>query len=115
MTEAQSNVTFPLLPLDDDVVLPGMVVPVDISDSEVRAAVDAARAGAEGAATGPGIRSAGKPRVLIVPRTDGDYAAIGTVAVIEQVGRTPEGEPAAVLRGTARARVGTGTTGPGAA
>ncbi|KIH97906.1 Lon protease [Streptomonospora alba] len=117
MTEAQSNATFPVLPLDDEVVLPGMVVPVDISDSEVRAAVDAARAGTEGAAKAPGIRSgsAAKPRVLIVPRLDGNYAAVGSVAVIEQIGRTPEGEPAAVLRGTARARVGSGTTGPGAA
>ncbi|NYI98029.1 ATP-dependent Lon protease [Streptomonospora nanhaiensis] len=115
MTEAQSSATFPVLPLDEDVVLPGMVVPVDISDSEVRAAIDAARAGGEGAARVPGIRSTGKPRVLIVPRVDGNYAAIGTVAVVEQVGRTPEGEPAAVLRGTARARVGSGTAGPGAA
>ncbi|MDT0302202.1 endopeptidase La [Streptomonospora wellingtoniae] len=115
MTEAQSNATFPVLPLDDEVVLPGMVVPVDIGDSEVRAAVDAARAGGDSAAKGPGVRSAAKPRVLIVPRSDGNYAAVGTVAVIEQVGRTPEGEPAAVVRGTARARVGSGTTGPGAA
>ncbi|QBI55728.1 endopeptidase La [Streptomonospora litoralis] len=115
MTEAQSDATFPVLPLDDDVVLPGMVVPVDISDSEVRAAVDAARAVSDGSEKGPGVRSASKPRVLIVPRIDGNYAASGTVAVIEQVGRTPEGEPAAVLRGTARARVGSGTTGPGAA
>ncbi|RNL85521.1 endopeptidase La [Halostreptopolyspora alba] len=119
MTEAQSSVTLPVLPLDDDVVLPGMVVPVDISETEVRAAVDAARAGDDSAAKVPGIRSAsGKgnhSRVLIVPRVDGSYATVGTVAVIDQVGRTPEGEPAAVLRGVARARVGGGTTGPGAA
>ncbi|MBB6173117.1 ATP-dependent Lon protease [Nocardiopsis mwathae] len=131
MSEAQSSVTLPVLPLDGDVVLPGMVVPVDISASEVRAAIDAAQAGSAGdtgddrGAKVPGITSAGnavnsgtkagKPRVLIVPRIDGSYAGVGTVAVIEQVGRTPEGEPAAVLRGTARARVGSGTTGPGAA
>ncbi|GAA3753493.1 ATP-dependent Lon protease [Spinactinospora alkalitolerans] len=115
MTDTQSGVTLPVLPLDDDVVLPGMVVPVDISDSEVRSAVEAAQAVGDGAAKPPGIRSASKPRVLIVPRVDGSYAGVGTVAVIEQVGRTSDGEPAAVLRGTARARVGSGTTGPGAA
>ncbi|MFC4560335.1 endopeptidase La [Nocardiopsis mangrovi] len=114
MTEEQSTVTLPVLPLDDDVVLPGMVVPVDISDSEVRAAIDAAQASGPGARV-PGVRSTTKPRVLIVPRIDGTYAPFGTVAVIEQVGRTPEGEPAAVVRGAARARVGSGTTGPGAA
>ncbi|MDA2811885.1 endopeptidase La [Nocardiopsis sp. RSe5-2] len=115
MTEAQTGVTLPVLPLDDDVVLPGMVVPVDISDSEVRAAIDAARAGHDGGAQVPGIRSQSKPRVLIVPRIDGSHTGTGTVAVVEQVGRTPQGDPAAVLRGTARARVGSGTTGPGAA
>ena len=47
MTE---SLNLPVLPLDDAVVLPGMVVPVDLSDGEVRAAVDAARAGAAGQA-----------------------------------------------------------------
>ncbi|GAA1078035.1 endopeptidase La [Nocardiopsis composta] len=117
MSEAHTGATLPVLPLDDDVVLPGMVVPVDMSDSEVRAAVEAAQAAKEGGPAVPGIRSSagGKPRVLIVPRIDGSYAGVGTVALVEQVGRTPQGEPAAVLRGTARARVGAGTTGPGAA
>ncbi|MCT9933397.1 endopeptidase La [Planotetraspora sp. A-T 1434] len=92
----------PVLPLDDEVVLPGMVVPLDLSDSEVRAAIDAARA-------------SGESRVLLVPRVDGRYGAIGVSAVVEQVGRLPGGEPAAVVRGVDRMRVGTGTTGPGAA
>ena len=34
--------TLPMLPLDDVVVLPGMVVPLSLSESEVRAAVEAA-------------------------------------------------------------------------
>jgi len=34
--------SFPVLPLDDVVVLPGMVVPVELDAPEVRAAVDAA-------------------------------------------------------------------------
>jgi ATP-dependent Lon protease len=98
------SLILPVLPLDDEVVLPGMVVPLDLSDSEVRAAIDAARAS-----------GGNKPRVLLVPRIDGRYGAVGVQAVVEQVGRLPGGEPAAVVRGVDRVRVGTGTTGPGAA
>ena len=54
-------------------------------------------------------------KVLVVPRLDGRYAAVGTVAVLEQVGRLPSGEKAAVVRGEVRARIGSGVTGPGAA
>jgi ATP-dependent Lon protease len=102
--------TLPVLPLDDTVVLPGMVVPIDLSDAESRAAVEAARA-----PYGTGVRSESKPRVLLVPRLNGRYAAVGTLGVIEQEGRLPGGGPGAVVRGVARVRVGTGTTGPGAA
>ena len=104
-----ANLTLPVLPLTDGVLLPGMVVPVEL-DSEAQAAVDAARAAVSEAG---GIRS--EPRVLVVPRLDGGYAAVGTVAVLDQVGRLPGGEPGALLRGTGRARVGHGVTGPGAA
>jgi ATP-dependent Lon protease len=34
---------------------------------------------------------------------------------MEQIGRLPRGEQAAVVRGTSRVRIGTGTTGPSAA
>ena len=37
------TLTLPVLPLDDDVVLPGMVVPIELTDNEVRGAIDAAR------------------------------------------------------------------------
>jgi ATP-dependent Lon protease len=104
-----ANLTLPVLPFTDGVLLPGMVVPVEL-DSEAQAAVDAARTA--GSAAG-GIRS--EARVLVVPRLDGKYAAIGTVAILDQVGRLPTGEPGALLRGTSRARVGHGVTGPGAA
>jgi ATP-dependent Lon protease len=104
-----ANLTLPVLPLTDGVLLPGMVVPVEL-DSEAQAAVDAARTAGD---TVGGVRS--EPRVLVVPRLDGAYAAVGTVAVLDQVGRLPSGEPGALLRGTARARVGHGVTGPGAA
>jgi ATP-dependent Lon protease len=104
------TLTLPVLPLDDAVVLPGMVVPIDLSDPEARAAVEAARA-----PYGTGVSSEAKPRVLLVPRLNGKYAAVGTIGVIEQEGRLPGGEPGAVVRGAARVKVGTGTTGPGAA
>ncbi|MCW2881445.1 MAG: Endopeptidase La [Sphaerisporangium sp.] len=99
------SLILPVLPLDDEVVLPGMVVPLDLSDTEVRAAIDAARASSKQS----------KPRVLLVPRIDGKYGAVGVAAVVEQVGRLPGGEPAAVLRGVERVRIGSGTAGPGAA
>jgi len=97
-----------MLPLDDVVVLPGMVVPLSLDEPEVRAAVEAAQASHN-------PDSADAPRLLLVPRLDGKYAAVGTVGVIEQIGRLRGGEKAAVVRGTARVRIGTGTTGPGAA
>ena len=108
------QLTLPVLPLDDEVVLPGMVVPLETSQQEVRAAIDAARMPA--AARVPGIRSEAKPRVLLVPRlADRGLAGVGTLAVVDQEGRLPGGEPGAVLRGISRVRIGSGTTGSGAA
>jgi ATP-dependent Lon protease len=106
-----STVTLPVLPLSDGVVLPGMVVPVALDDPEVQAAVDAAQASAQSGSDGP----AEPARILLVPRLDGRYAAVGALATLEQVGRLPGGQPAAVVRATARVRIGAGTTGPGAA
>src|ERR1700755_2304046 len=80
--------TLPVLPLDDEVVLPGMVVPIELSDTEVRGAIEAARN--RGLGRGPGIRSEEKSQVLIVPRIgDKGLAGTGTLAVIAQVGRLP--------------------------
>ncbi len=119
MASTSTSLTLPVLPLDDDAVLPGMVVPLDLSDPEVRAAVEAAQAAVrDSGARAPGIRtvaSARKARLLLVPRIDGNYGAIGTLASIEQVGRLADGEAAALVRGVRRVRIGAGTTGPGAA
>ncbi|WP_042365156.1 endopeptidase La [Streptacidiphilus neutrinimicus] len=119
MASTSGTLTLPVLPLDDDAVLPGMVVPLDLSDQDVRAAVEAAQAAVrETGAHAPGIRTvanARKARVLLVPRVDGEYGAIGTVATVEQVGRLADGDPAALVRGVRRVRIGAGTTGPGAA
>ena len=107
MASLSTPLTLPVLPLDDEVVLPGMVVPLDLSDTDVRAAVEAAQAAARS--------DGGKPRVLLVPRIDGTYAGIGTLGTVEQVGRLSDGDPGALIRGVRRVRVGAGTTGPGAA
>jgi ATP-dependent Lon protease len=104
------NVSLPVLPLDDIVVLPTMVVPVEMSGAEIRAAIEAAQL----SASTPGAADA-KPQVLLVPRLGGKYAPVGTLGVIEQTGRLPSGELAAVIRGMSRVRIGTGTVGPGAA
>jgi ATP-dependent Lon protease len=96
------TLNLPVLPLDDVVVLPGMVVPVRLADTEARAAIDAAQA-------------SGADQVLLVPRLDGKYAKAGTLGEIEQIGRLPGGAQAAVIRGVGRVLIGAGTTGPGAA
>ncbi|HLU57277.1 MAG TPA: endopeptidase La [Pseudonocardia sp.] len=98
MTE---TLKLPVLPLADSVLLPGMVVPVRLDEPEIQAAVDAA--------------NSVDRKVLVVPRLDGKYPAVGTVAVLEQVGRLPSGDRAAVVRGERRAQIGAGVTGPGAA
>ncbi|MDT4946780.1 MAG: ATP-dependent Lon protease, partial [Pseudonocardiales bacterium] len=94
-------INLPILSLPDTVVLPGMVVPVELDDA-ARAVIDAARAGSEG-------------QLLIAPRLSDRYPVYGAIADIDQVGRLPGGEPVAVLRASARAKIGSGVSGPGAA
>jgi ATP-dependent Lon protease len=101
-----SKQNFPVLFLDDVVVLPGMVVPVELAD-QAQAAVDAARA-ARAASRDP-------LRLLLVPRVDGRTGVVGAVAEVTRTGRLPSGEPGAVLRALHRARIGRGISGPGAA
>jgi ATP-dependent Lon protease len=98
MPELKSQVT-PLLPLTTGVVLPGMVVTIALETDEARSAIAAARSADE--------------TVLLVPRVDGRYARVGTVAQIEDVGRLPSGIEALVVRGLHRARLGTGVPGTG--
>src|ERR1044072_8435005 len=107
MASTSTPLTLPVLPLDDEVVLPGMVVPLDLNDADVRAAVEAAQAAARS--------EPGKPRVLLVPRIDGTYARTGGLGTVEQVGRLADGDPGALIRGRGRVKIGAGTTGPGAA
>ncbi|MDT4901063.1 MAG: ATP-dependent Lon protease [Pseudonocardiales bacterium] len=94
-------ITLPILSLPDLVVLPGMVVPVEL-DGDTRAVIDAASASSDG-------------QLLLAPRLADRYPVYGVVATVEQVGRLPGGAKAAVLRAGARARLGSGVPGPGAA
>ena len=91
------NHVLPLLPLTTGVVLPGMVVTLTIESDEAAAAVEAADGG----------------ELLLVPRLDGRYARIGTVAKVEDVGRLRGGQEALVIRGLHRAAVGLGVPGTG--
>jgi ATP-dependent Lon protease len=91
----------PVLFLDDIVLLPGMVVPIELDEAS-QAAVDAARTSADS-------------ELLIAPRLENRYAAYGVVASVERIGKFRGGSPAAVLRTSVRARIGSGVTGPGAA
>ena len=87
----------PLLPLTQGVVFPQMVVTIALETDEAK------HAGA--AATEAG------GRIVLVPRVDGSYARVGTVAAIESAGDLPNGTRALVIRGVGRARVGTGEIG----
>ncbi|WP_333889696.1 endopeptidase La [Mycolicibacterium gadium] len=99
MAEAKS---VPVLFLNESIVLPGMVVPIELDDA-ARAAVDAAQATESG-------------ELLIAPRLEDRYASHGVLASIVQVGRIAGGSgTAAVVRGTKRAHIGAGANGPGAA
>jgi ATP-dependent Lon protease len=102
MPEQLDTKILPMLPLQTGVVLPHMVVTLTLESPEARAAVAAAR-------------SAGDT-LLLVPRTErGSYARVGTVAVIEEMGQTPGGDQALVIRGLHRALIGSGVAGTGEA
>ena len=77
-----------LIPLDDTVVFPNMTVtlPLDVGD---------------------------EARVLLVPRHEGVYAKVGTVAEVVESGRLPGGAPVVTLTGLHRALLGAAETGRG--
>ncbi len=89
-----TELLLPLLPLDDRVILPHMTVPVAVDSESARAAVLAAR-------QTDGL-------VVLVPRIDGQYARVGTVAHIDESGRLPDGRQASVFRGQYRAVLNSG-------
>ena len=77
-----------LVPVDDNVIFPGMTV-----------VVPAAEVGAEEG-----------EQVLLVPRHEGRFATVGTVADVTGRTRLPNGVTAVQLTGVHRGRAGTGNT-----
>jgi ATP-dependent Lon protease len=94
------RLVLPLLPLSSGVVLPQMVVTLALETDEARTAAAAA--------------TDGDGQVLLVPKPEGRYSRVGTVARIENSGELPNGVQALVLRGLSRATVGVGVVGTGA-
>jgi ATP-dependent Lon protease len=95
------RLVLPLLPLSSGVVLPQMVVTLALESDDARRAAEAA--------------GGGDGQVLLVPRVEGRYARVGTVARIESAGELPNGVQALLLRGLSRAVVGVGVAGTDAA
>src|SRR3989442_10577629 len=89
-----SELLLPLRRKDARVILPHMTVPVAVDSESARAAVVASR-------QTDGL-------VVLVPRIDGQYARVGTVAHIEESGRLPDGRQASVFRGQYRAVLNSG-------
>ena len=77
-----------LVPLDDSILFPGMTATIaaDVGDAE---------------------------RVFVLPRPEGEYGRIGTVAEVVEKGRLPGGLNAVTLTGLHRGRAGTASPGPG--
>ena len=90
-----TTVTLPVLPLRNGVVFPHMVVTVTVESDVARRALAAAD------------DAGGK--LLLLPQLDGVYAAVGTIAEIQQV--TEDGTTSALVAGLARAAVGVGVAG----
>ncbi|HEY5890313.1 MAG TPA: endopeptidase La [Acidimicrobiia bacterium] len=92
MTEKTSHLTLPLLPLNNGVVFPHMVVTLRMETAEGQLALAAAKAN--------------DGQLILVPRLDGRYATVGTIAKIQDA----DDEGNVVVTGVSRARVGTGST-----
>jgi ATP-dependent Lon protease len=77
----------PLIPLDDSILFPGMsaTIAADVGDDQ---------------------------RVFVVPRSDGEYGNVGTVADVVETGRLPGGVAAATLVGVHRGVAGPARPGP---
>ncbi|MDO9356248.1 MAG: endopeptidase La [Solirubrobacteraceae bacterium] len=77
-----------LIPLDDVVVFPnmGLTLTIEVGDDE---------------------------RVVLVPRHDGEFLEVGTIANVVEHVRLPGGGKAVTVSGVHRALIGAGHTGPG--
>jgi ATP-dependent Lon protease len=84
----------PVLPMDDIVVLPHMSVTLAVEGDDQKAAIEAARQG--------------NRLILLVPRIDGKFGAIGTAGRLGESADLPTGAEAFMIRGEYRARLGSG-------
>jgi len=91
----------PVLPMDDVVVLPHMSVTLAVEGDDQKAAIEAARQG--------------NRMILLVPRIDGKFGAIGTAARLGESAELPTGAEAFMIRGEYRARLGGGQADVGGA
>jgi ATP-dependent Lon protease len=80
--------------MDDVVVLPHMTVTLAVEGDNQKAAIEAARQG--------------NRLVLLVPRIEGKYGSIGTVARLGESAELPTGAEAFMIKGEYRARLGGG-------
>ena len=79
--------TLLLVPIDDSVVFPNMTVTLTVETGD-------------------------EERVLLVPRQEGEFASVGTVAEVVERLRLPGGVPAVALNGLHRAVAGAASTDP---
>src|SRR3979411_164649 len=92
--EMPKSELLPVMPMDDVVVLPHMTVTLAVEGDSQKAAIEAARQGSR--------------LVLLVPRIDGQFGKIGTVARLGDSAELPTGAEAFMIRGEYRARLGSG-------
>jgi ATP-dependent Lon protease len=82
-----TSATLRLIPLEDAVVFPNMGITLTVEVGE-------------------------EERVVLVPRHEGEYLDVGTVAEVTERVRLPGGARAVMLQGLHRARIGAARTGP---
>src|SRR4029450_3084760 len=87
-TERDQMETMLLVPLDDSIVFPGMTVTLALDLGE-------------------------ESRVLLVPRTNGEFASVGTVAEVVDTIHMPGGVRAVTVEGQARGTPGAAHTDAG--
>src|SRR5690242_13972744 len=101
MANTPRSELLPVLPMDDVVVLPHMSVTLAVEGDDQKAAIEAARQG--------------NRMILLVPRIEGKFGAIGTAARLGESAELPTGAEAFMIRGEYRARLGGGQADMGGA
>lgn len=89
------TLTLPFIATNEGVVFPEMVVTIALESPDASAAAEAAV----------------DDQIVLVPRIDGRYASVGTLARIENRGQLPNGTKALTIRAVGRAGLGSGVMG----